>query len=69
MTRDPLSNWGDPVPRLEPLPGQLELFPDRPEHSPPRTKPPVRDGQSLLFDSGADLPGAGEREQKIIWDL
>lgn len=44
---------------LKPLPGQLALPFDRSETA----------RQAALFDDGRDLPGAGERDQRIIWDL
>jgi hypothetical protein len=45
----------------QPLPGQVGLFEYRP-HA-------VEHGHGELFDTGRDLPGAEEDEQRILWEV
>lgn len=67
-----LSGWDQLPKRHEPLAGQQNLFD-------PLTLKPIaqacdadttRPGdQRDLFESGRDLPGASERDQRILWDV
>ena len=54
-----LPRWDQLPSRYKPLPGQLDLFADE-------TGLLAADE---LFDTGRDLPGSAEREQRIIWDV
>ena len=56
-----LESWDKPRDRIEPLPGQSGLF-----EYPPRKVP---GDQGELFDTGRDLPGVGEGEQSLLWDV
>jgi hypothetical protein len=56
-----LDGWDRTPQRIQPLPGQAGLFEYRPHAA--------ADGQVELFDSGRDLPGAVERDQRILWDV
>ena len=67
-----LSGWDQLPKRHEPLAGQQSLFDLQ------TLKPIVQacgadtdqpGGQRDLFESGRDLPGASERDQRIIWDV
>ncbi len=67
-----LTGWDRLPERHEPLPGQKNLFDvDSLESFVPQcgNDPSQPVGQSELFDSGRDLPGAGERDQAILWDV
>jgi hypothetical protein len=57
----PLVGWNRPPQRVEPLPGQTGLFEYRPHLT--------VDGQPELFDTGRDIPGAAEAEQRLLWDI
>jgi hypothetical protein len=56
-----LAGWDRPQAAVVPLPGQAGLFEYRP-HA-------VEHGQGELFDTGRDLPGVEEHEQRILWDV
>ncbi len=67
-----LSGWDQLPKRHEPLAGQQSLFDLQ------TLKPTVQacgadkaqpGDQRDLFESGRDLPGASERDQRIIWDV
>lgn len=67
-----LSSWDRLPKRHKPLPGQQSLFDLQ-------TPMPIVEACSAdtahpedqldLFESGRDLPGASERDQRIIWDV
>jgi hypothetical protein len=57
----PLKDWDRPIKPREPLPGQIEMFVYQPYLAP--------NGQAELFDTGRDLPGAEEENQRLIWDV
>jgi hypothetical protein len=56
-----LDGWNQLPQRIEPLPGQAGLFEYRPRIEPA--------GQGELFDTGRDLPGAQESDQRLFWDI
>ena len=64
-------SWDRPVRQVKSLPGQRLLF--GPERAPQghRDSSPVAvpEGQCWLFDAGHGLPGAGETDQRILWDI
>jgi len=65
-----LSGWDQLPKRHEPLAGQQSLF----DLQTPIVQACGADtdhpgGQRDLFESGRDLPGASERDQRIIWDV
>ena len=58
-----LASW-DQLPKPhKPLPGQMHLLNEDDEET------RVAFAFDELFDTGRDLPGAGEEEQRIIWDV
>lgn len=59
--RDERFRWDQSPNPHKPLPGQLDLFGDEEAYRAP--------SGTELFDTGRDLPGAGERDQGIIWDV
>ena len=67
-----LTGWNRLPKRYEPLPGQMNLF-DLDmimSFKPYRiADPPPPADQPELFDTGQGLPGAEERDQRIIWDV
>jgi hypothetical protein len=56
-----LVGWDERPQRVEPLPGQTGLFEYRPRIDPA--------GQGELFDTGRDLPGVEESDQRLFWDV
>jgi hypothetical protein len=54
-----LPRWDQLPGPYKPLPGQMDLFADGPD--------PLASNE--LFETGRDLPGAGERDQEILWDV
>jgi hypothetical protein len=56
-----LYGWDRPREPIEPLPGQTGLFECLPHY--------IEHGQGELFDTGRDLPGAEEHQQRILWDV
>jgi hypothetical protein len=56
-----LDGWDRRPQRIEPLPGQAGLFEYRPSVT--------VDGRPELFETGRDLPGALESEQRLFWDI
>ena len=67
-----LTGWDRRPERHEPLEGQMDLFDVGTLESfvPQCNDDPSQPvDQAELFATGRDLPGAGEREQHIIWDV
>lgn len=61
-----LTGWDRLPERYEPLAGQMDLFDS---HTAGVISSPEPSGRRVLFDRGHDLPGASERDQRIIWDV
>jgi hypothetical protein len=57
----PLDGWDRLPERVEPLPDQTGLFEYRPRVD--------QEGQHEFFDTGRDLPGVEETEQRLLWDV
>lgn len=64
-----LAGWDRLPQQHEPLAGQKNLFDPMSFMMQCNVPPPQLGDQTALFDSGRDLPGAGEREQSIFWDV
>jgi hypothetical protein len=67
-----LSGWDRLPKKHEPLPGQQCLFDLQtlmPIVQAPGADKAQPNDQRDLFESGRDLPGASERDQRIIWDV
>ena len=58
-----LTGWEQVPKAYESLPGQMELFGNTADGS---CMQPVC---SELFETGRDLPGSREQDQRIIWDI
>ena len=65
------NDWRTPIPRYQPLPGQLDLFDKSQREIASAANPPFVDahGQRFLADYGHRLPGVNETTQRLIWDV
>ena len=66
---DSHSSWDKPIRQVPSLPGQMSIFDVISDIRDSENVTPTTAMHPELFDTGRDLPGAGETRQRLIWDV